>query len=72
MIKVKTTDECVHTTLEGDSHLLLDELSVAIATLMQTLIKACDATPEEVEQEIRKSCMTGVGFAKHRLKQKTK
>ena len=51
--------------------MLLDELSVAIATLMQTLIKACDATSEEVEQEIRKSCMTGVGFAKHRLKQNT-
>lgn len=72
MIKVKTTDECAQTTLEGDAHLLLNELSAAIATFMRTLIEDCDATPEEAEREIKRSCMTGICFAEHRLKQKTK
>ncbi|UVY22099.1 MAG: hypothetical protein [Bacteriophage sp.] len=72
MIKVKTTDECVQTTLKGDSHSLLDELSAATATLMQILIEDCDATPGEAEREIKKSCMAGICFTEHRLKQKTK
>lgn len=72
MIKVKTTDERVQTTLEGDSYLLLNELSAAIATLMQIIIEDCDATPEEAEREIKNSCMVGICFAEHRLKQKTK
>lgn len=72
MIKIKTTDERVQTTLEGDGYLLLNELSAAIATLMQIIIEDCDATPEEAEREIKKSCMVGICFAEHRLKQKTK
>lgn len=72
MIKVKTTDGCVQTKLKGDSYLLLSELSAATATLMRILIEDCDATPEEAEQEIKKSCMVGICFAEHRLKQKTK
>lgn len=72
MIKVKTTDECVQTTLEGDTHLLLSELSAAIATLMRILAEDCDATPEEAEREIKKSCMVGICITEHRLKQKTK
>lgn len=42
MIKVKTTDECAQTTFEGDSHLLLNELTVAVAALMQILIEDRD------------------------------
>ena len=72
MIKVKTTDERIQTTFEGESHLLLNELAVAVATLMQILIKGHDVTPEEAEREIKKSCMVGICFAEHRLKQKTK
>lgn len=72
MIKVKTTDERVQTTLEGESYLLLGELAAAVATLMQILIEDCDATPEEAEREIKKSCMVGICFTEHRLKQKTK
>lgn len=72
MIKVKTTDECAQTTFEGDSHLLLNELTVAVAALMQILIEDCDATAEEAEREIKKSCMIGICFTEHRLKHKTK
>lgn len=72
MIKVKTTDECTQITLEGGTHLLLDELSAATATLMQLLIEDCDETPEEAEREIKRSCMAGICYAEHRLKQKTK
>ena len=54
MIKVKTTDERVQTTLEGESYLLLNELAAATATLMQILIEDCDATAEEAEREIKK------------------
>lgn len=49
MIKVKTTDECAQTTFEGDRHLLLNELTVAVAALMQILIEDRDATAEEAE-----------------------
>lgn len=62
MIKVKTTDGCTQTTFEGDSHLLLDELTVAVAAFMQILIEDCDATTEEAEREIKKSCMSGMGL----------
>lgn len=72
MIKVKTTDECAQTMLEGDSNLLLNELAAATATLMRILIEDCDASPKEAEREIKKSCMVGICFAEHRLKQKTK
>lgn len=72
MIKVKTTDGCTQTTFEGDSHLLLDELTVAVAAFMQILIEDCDATTEEAEREIKKSCMNGICFTEHRLKHKTK
>lgn len=72
MIKVKTTDECTETTLEGDSHLLLNELTAATATLMRILIEDCDATAEEAEREIKKNCMIGICFAEYRLKHKTK
>lgn len=72
MIKVKTTDECAQTTFEGDCHLLLNELTVAVAALMQILIEDCDATAEEAEREIKKSCMIGICFAEDRLKHKTK
>lgn len=72
MIKVKTTDECTQTTFEGDSHLLLNKLTVAVAALMQILIENFDATAEEAEREIKKSCMIGICFAEHRLKHKTK
>lgn len=72
MIKVKTTNECVQTTIKGDNHSLLNELSAATATLMRTLIEDCDATPEEAERAIKKSCIIGICFAEHRLKQKTK
>lgn len=72
MIKVKTTDEHVQTTLVGESHLLLNELAAATATLMQILIEDCDATAEEAEREIKKSCMIGICFTEHRLKHKTK
>lgn len=72
MIKVKTTDECAQTTLEGDSNLLLNELAVAVAALMQNLIENCDETAEEAEREIKRSCMIGICFAEHRLKHKTK
>lgn len=72
MIKVKTTDECTQTTLEGDTNLLLNEPSAAIVTLMQIIIEDCDATPEEAEREIKNSCMVGICFTEHRLKQKTK
>ena len=72
MIKVKTTDGCTQTTFEGDTHLLLSELTVAVAAFMQILIEDCDATAEEAEREIKRSCMTGICFAERRLKQKTK
>ena len=72
MIKVKTTDERTQTTLEGESNLLLNELAAATATLMRVLIEDCDATPEEAEREIKKSCMVGICLTEHRLKQKTK
>lgn len=72
MIKVKTTDERVQTTSEGESYLLLNELAAATATLMQILIEDCDATAEEAEREIKKSCMIGICFTEHRLKHKTK
>lgn len=72
MIKVKTADERAQTTFEGDSHLLLNELTVAVAALMQILIEDCDATAEEAEREIKKSCMIGICFTEHRLKHKTK
>ena len=55
MIKVKTTDECAQTTFEGDRHLLLNELTVAVAALMQILIEDRDATAEEAEREIKKT-----------------
>ena len=51
MIKVKTADECAQTTLEGDSNLLLNELAVAVAALVQNLIENCDETAEEAERE---------------------
>ena len=72
MIKVKTTDDHVQTTLEGESYLLLNELAAATATLMQILIEDCDATAEEAEREIKNSCMIGICFTEHRLKHKTK
>lgn len=72
MIKVKTTDGCTQTTFEGGSHLLLNELAVAVAALMQNLIENCDETAEEAEREIKRSCMIGICFAEHRLKHKTK
>lgn len=72
MIKVKTTDECTQTTFEGESHLLMNELTVAVAALMQILIEDCDATAEEAGREIKKRCMIGICFTEHRLKQKTK
>ena len=72
MIKVKTADERAQTTFEGDSHLLLNGLTVAVAALMQILIEDCDATAEEAEREIKKSCMAGICLTEHRLKHKTK
>ena len=72
MIKVKTTDEHVQTTLEGERYLLLNELAAATATLMRILIEDCDATAEETEREIKNSCMIGICFTEHRLKHKTK
>lgn len=54
MIKVKTTDEHVQTTLKGESYLLLNELAAATAALMRILIEDCDATAEEAELEIKK------------------
>lgn len=72
MIKVKTTDEHVQTTLKGESYLLLNELAAATAALMRILIEDCDATAEEAELEIKNSCMIGICFTEHRLKHKTK
>ena len=71
MIKVKTTDEHVQTTLKGESYLLLNELAAVTATLMRILIEDCDATAE-AELEIKNSCMIGICSTEHRLKHKTK
>ena len=72
MIKVKTTDGCEQLTFEGYRHLFLDELTVAAAAFMKLRIEDCDATTEEAEREIKKSCMSGICFTEHRLKHKTK
>lgn len=72
MIKAETMGTHVSVSIDGDSEKIQGELTAVVVTITEALMRGENVSSKEATDKIKRCCRVGMGYAIHRLKQKTK